>query len=452
MANNNSDQFMMKIFEDCSNIYWTENKYNYRMISTGSNDLNMTKAWKDLIKEEIDNDLIYMWYTSANGLSVYRSFIRLYHTLLEKDGYSYTINNKDVCMTLGSTQATGIVFKYLAENKKIKNVALIGYSYSLFARQCSIYNLNCTEIVSNKERKNLPELDLIIKKENYDLYVLCFPTNPSGEVWSESEIIEFFKYIEAQKSYVILDLVAFSPITKKKVINIDYLISISGISEKRVFITNSFSKTDSVPAFRIGYLYGSEISKFAEEYQFNDIMNPPIFPVLPVVFTLIARLIYISEARNWRIKKPLIQRMSFLILESSFALLSNEWCNKIKEIFQGENFDRYYNSYITEQLRNEILIDENYNYLICILGKEINKLIKPDMGFNVLIMLGKTQGMNEKKFYRALLEKTYISILTQSCFSINYAKENFWIRISLAKPKKYFEESINRLNDYLSTL
>ena len=86
-----------------------------------------------------------------------------------------------------------------------------------------------------------------------------------------------------------------------------------------------------------------------------------------------------------------------------------------------------------------------------ILGKDIISYVEMQSGFNALIKLNKTKHWNEYDFCERLLKYNGLSVLTESCFTISNNKNNFWIRISMAKDKKTFKKSIIMLKKFLKS-
>ncbi|MBD5549111.1 MAG: aminotransferase class I/II-fold pyridoxal phosphate-dependent enzyme [Lachnospiraceae bacterium] len=445
---------MNSIFELCSNIYYGPYRKKYKMISTGSNDLPMPRIWKKLITQEVKNDLVYMWYTAPGGLAAERNYLKMYHEILSTKGKSLVSKKRDVCMTLGACQAAKIIFDYLIQRKKIKKVLILGYSYSLFERECRRYNLMYQELSSCKKGKNLPSVSEIKNsKSDADLFILSLPSNPTGEIWRQNEFESFLKYIKESKKIVLLDIVGYFQISERNNLLFDYAIRKIGI-EEQVYIINSFSKSDSVPAFRLGYLIGcGDLYQFAANSQYDEMMNVPIFPVIPMLFSLHARIIFMNRKYRWEIDEKRFKSIAYNLLKESFALLSPKWEKKIYHLFYGNKFNRYYRTYVNEQLKNERIILRNYEYMLNVLKDDIVDWIHMESGFNVIIELKGTEFFEEYEFCKKLLSYNGLSVLTESCFTIEQRRENrFWIRISLAKEESYFKKSIIMLRKFLIIL
>lgn len=451
---NKPDEFMNNIFELCSNIYYGPYREKYKMISTGSNDLPMSRTWKRLIMQEVKSDLVYMWYTAPGGLAAERNFLKMYHEILSTRGKSFVSKKREVCMTLGACQAARIVFDYLVAQKKIKKALILGYSYSLFERECRRCALSYKELSSCEKGRNLPSVDEIKNTIiDTDLIILSLPSNPTGEIWKQDEFECFLKYVKDSKKLVLLDIVGYSQISERNNLLFDYAIRKIGVDEQ-VYIINSFSKSDSVPAFRLGYLIGErDLYQYAAKRQYDEMMNVPIFPVIPMLFSLQARIIYMNRKYGWEIDEKRFKFIAFNLLRESFALLSPSWERKIYNLFYGVKFQLYYRTYVREQLKSEKIILNNCEYMLDILKDDIAEWIHMESGFNVLIKLKETEGFNEYDFCRRLLNYNGLSVLSESCFTVERrCEKNFWIRISLAKEKRYFKQSILMLKEFLIML
>lgn len=442
------DQYMMKTFEMCSHIYYSKSREKYIMLSTGSNDFDMTRVWKILIKNEIEYSFLYNWYVSPKGFSTLNYFIQLYHNFMAVFDYTSHIHTMDSCLCLGASQAAYIVFSYLHSIKAIKAINLIGYNYSLFERLARYFKLNIKEIFNLEPFPTVSEV-LQEKICDSELYILTIPNNPTGEMWTQSELELFLRKVKLNNAYCLIDLVPFSLISNRSIINVEKAI-LTASAEDNVIITNSFSKTDSVPGFRLGYIYGNKnLIEYAENYISIDMMNGPCVPIFPMVFTLIFRIIYISQKEGINISIDNLLRFSRQIIDTTLAIPNIDFYRNLNKLFEKKNFMELYYDYIEEQLSNEAIILDNKNFLLTHLDKYIIKNTNLMNGFNILIMF--IFDIDEEfEFQIELLNKTQISLLTESCFHGKERKEKkCWVRFSLAKDKEIFREGIKRLKIFL---
>jgi aspartate/methionine/tyrosine aminotransferase len=449
------DDFMFDLFTKYSRIYTGERRKDFFMLSSGANVLPMSKLWKKLINLEIEENFLYGWYTSPDGFPCLKAFIEFYNNFMANEGDFCVKRKSFACLTLGASQAATIVFDYIKYKKIGKKVLQIGYNYSLFERLSRKYGFEIIELVNNHNNITLPSSDDVIMSifnEKPDLVVLSVPNNPTGEIYYETEIKKMINAVRKINSNILFDLVAQMYISNRDFINIEKIIE-ECAAEDIAIISNSFSKTEGVPGFRIGYLVGSKtVSNYALEYQLNDTMNPPTFPIFPVVFTIISRVLYIGEKNKWIKRDDWKSILEFCkkMIRVTTAIGPQKFIDEICEMLSFENFTIHYNDFVNEKLYIESVILENYDYTLKTLKNYIQSYTHMKGGFNFLIKLSILADVDESDFNYDLYKKTGITVLTESCFSIgDYRKKGFWIRISLAVDKIEFKNAINRLKEYL---
>lgn len=450
---NSPDQFMFNLFDMCSCIYLSEKRQDYLMLSTGSNDFPMSNMWKSLIGLEINYDFLYQWYIASGGFACVRYFIQYYHRYLASGGKFSIAPEQVACITIGASQAINIANRYLHDELAVEDVFLLGFNYSAFDRVAKNYGMRCTEL--RGENNIFPSSDEVkehpaCKNTENAVYILEIPNNPSGEMWeTEKNFAEFFEFVKSQNSWVIVDLVGFMPITEKEYVIVEQIIEQSG-AFGNVILVNSFSKTDSVPGFRLGYIYANKtICKYAERYLFYDMMNVPAVPIFPIIFTLIFRIIFISKKKKWNLDVERIKRFSKQIIDSSCAIPNPAFIAEIYKLFENSNFDVMYKNYIEESLHKEKIIQMNYHAALSIFQDIMIQHSRLDNGFN-FIMLVRTSYEEEFELCKDILEQTGISILTESCFTIvKNSTNSVWIRFSLAKPSEIYINGLEKLKIYL---
>jgi len=425
------------------------------MLSSGANLFPMSKIWKELIHLEIEENLVYHWYTSPEGFPTLQRAVKFFEWFAASEGNLNMAFNYGVCMTLGASQAAAIVFDFIAHKFSKSKVLLLGYNYPLFERLARHYGMAIKELISYEGCTTLPSPDKVeeeLSKQRPQLLVITVPNNPSGEIYTASELVRILQSASCFGSLVIIDKVGEWSVSQDPWINIGKLI-ITMQLQSQVILINSFSKTDSVPGFRIGYLLASsEIIEHAAKYQLSSIMNPPTFPVLPVFFSLLSRCFFIKQRFQWNHYDNLfLLNLFYRVFEVTTAIMPLSMNEKIKELFSSKKFLYAYNQYVHDCLAKFSVIRSNYEYIQNRLGNYIGEQTKLQAGFNFLVKFEPFSGTEEDEICAKLFSQTGLAILTESAFCLNRPKGNFWIRISMAAPETDFQEAVEKLVHFLST-
>jgi aspartate/methionine/tyrosine aminotransferase len=417
--------------------------------------MSMPMIWKEALKKEIDCDFLYQWYTSSTGFQTVKRSIEAYENFLFSKGNVFFKSNTEVCMTIGASQAAFYSVSYL-HSIGCKKMLLVGMNYPLYERIGKKYGYGMVESRSELDNRIIPtinELTSDIEQHRPDVIVFTYPNNPSGENYSDEEFDYILKIINRHKLYCIVDCVCNMMISAKGITTPEFLISKNDMTEKCI-IVNSFSKTDSAPGFRVGYLLGnSELIKFASSQQADCIMNPQTIPVIPIWITLLFRCLHLSEwyGHSKKQKEKLIRffRSMFFVTTAispkSIRLYVNELVN--------ERLWSEYSKYVAEMLEKEANVANNYAYTCSRLEEFIIGKTNLQSGFNFLIKLRPFFEKSELGLCKDLIEKTGIAVLTESAFSLKESTSNdYWVRISLAANSKLFMTTIDNLYLYLKNM
>lgn len=456
------DEFMFRQFRRHSTILTSIKRQDYFMLSAGANMFPMSKVWKGLIQLELEEDLVYHWYTSQEGFPLLQRSARFYEHFIASEGNleSNCFTDYEICMTLGASQAAAIVFDYIAYHFSKPKVLLLGYNYPLFERLAKYYDMQIGEIICHESNKTLPSPDLVeckISASRPTLLVITIPNNPSGEIYDTKELSEIINSANRFGTLVLIDKVGELPISSDPFVNIGKVVN-ELQSWHQVIIINSFSKSDSVPGFRVGYVLAApEVIAHAATYQLRDIMNPSTFPILPIFFTFLTRCLFLADKEKWKFNdKDSLLKLFFQIFNVTTAIPPLSILKKIETLLSPESFAESYDSYTNDLLEKTNLIQFNKDYVLAALKHFITETSQLEAGFNFLIKLRPFEGKEEDKVCADLFEKTGLAILTKSAFCNTPCnqcpQENFWIRVSLASPQVQFHKAIDKFKSYLRNL
>ena len=450
------NDFMYTEFLEHKKIFNMPNKWEYMMLSSGTNQFPMPSLWKELITEELNMDFTYQLYVSPYGFETVNKSLVLYENFISTQGQflNEAVCNNEVCMTIGSSQAASLVMDYIQYNNTEAKIILVGKNYALYEMVSKKHEFEVKELQSNMTF--LPHIDMLINyirasSEN-SVFVFSHPNNPSGEQYSQQDFDKIVKALKMNNCFGIFDEVCNMVITNNNLVLIETAITKNNYWKKSIII-NSFSKTESVAGMRIGYIYAyKHVIDFIVARQSDTLMSLPTTPVLPLFFCLMFRCIFLNNKFLWHYndEKKIIQ-----YFKKMFLVTTSIPSNTIKSFVENkiENIESFYNSYIQELLDNEAVINVNLSYLKSKLGRYLINISKMENGFNLMVQLRYTEKYSEIYFVLDLLEKTGLAVLTESSFCLEKKEDRpFWFRISLACETMLFCNAVDKLYKYLSLL
>ena len=453
MINSNSpDGFMFRTFEIHSQIFHQNNKNDYFMISSGTNQFPFTSMWKETLTKEIEFDFLYRWYTGCDGFQCITSGIKIYEDFLSGGFNSkFKLSERQVCMATGGSGAASLTFNYLKATFKECSVFLLGYSYSLYERLAKKNQFQVIQILNRKNSYLLPT-STDISNINYKIkpvFILSYPCNPTGEVYSIKELADILKYIKKINGFLIIDKVCKIDVTVASIPDLEYLITKEQMWESCAVI-NSFSKSDSTAGLRIGYIYGNtNLIRFCSSENAASIMNPPTFPALSIVLTCLFRCIYISKMKN--MDKQVIHHFIGLYKKMFYitsSIIPSSFEKYVSMVF--DHIDEYYDSYIEESLNNEQISLRNYYATLECFQDMIKTHTTPQNGFNFCVEFSKEWKYDELTLIKNLIEKTGVAILTESSFSTEKRTDNkYFIRFSTACDEGLYYQALYRMKAFI---
>ena len=450
------NDFMYQEFLEHKRIFNMDNKWDYMMLSSGTNQFPMPKLWKELIVKEINIDYTYQLYVSPYGFETTNQSIKLYENFISTKGdfASKIVNENSVCMTIGSSQAASLVMDYLVAKNPNYKIIIVGKNYALYEMLSRKCKFEITQVTSRD--KFIPNIDELLKyiescSENC-AFIFSHPNNPSGEQYSQEEYDKITLLLKEKNCFAIFDEVCNMIISNNELVIIETSITQAKYWDNCVII-NSFSKTESIPGFRLGYVYSDKsIINYIFQQQSYSLMSVPSVLVLPVFFTCLFRCMFLNNKYSWnRYDNKRLIRIFRLIFYVTTSIPDNLVKNIVEDKFY--NISSHYNAYVQELLNNDNSIKENFRYLLEKLDIYIVEVSSLKSGFNFMIKLKYIEKFTELEFVSDLLKETGLAVLTESAFSLENNKESsFWFRISLACPNTIFKKAIDKLLKYITVL
>lgn len=453
------DEFMFQQFALHLDVMRYPEREIYFDLSSGVNEFPMPKVWKELMCMEIQDDLAYQWYTPEEGFPALQKAAKLWENFAATEGDLYSIKlRSNVCLTLGASQAVAIVFDYLSHNFPSCNILQIGMNYPIFERLSKPYHLKISELLKKEDKDStflLPEVDEVIcriRQEKPKMIIITVPNNPTGESYSEDDLIRVFNAAGALDSFVMVDKAGQMPITHKSFVNVGKAILKSDYQDHIIQIC-SFSKTDSVPGLRLGYFMAADkIVAHSIKYQLYTVLNPQTVPVLPIFYSFLIRSLYLKEKNKWDHYCTYDEVLNVFgrLFEITTAVAPKYFMDKFLVRLNPMNFRADYDRYCQELLHNENCMDKNRVYILQELQEYISRYTVLENGFNFLIELSVFEFADEEVLCQEFFRETKVALLTESCFCLNRPKRgNFWIRISLAAPEEKFRAAVDRFKCYI---
>ena len=448
------DEFLSEQFRIHTEIYSLPIKHQYMMLSSGVNQLPVPEILMEAMQKELAEGFLYQQYTALDGVHAVKNAVRLYENFLYSRGDMFLKADINICMTIGASQAAEIALAYYRSlgNKKM---LLVGLTYPLYVSLGKAYGYQIDESRSALANCDMPSVEKLtkdIERFKPDVVVFSYPCNPSGEQYTNEELDQIVKLLHENKICCIFDCVCNIIFSEKEVIVPEPYILKHQMLEDAV-IVNSFSKTESLPGFRLGYLAGDyDLMKFAWIKQ-QGVMNPPNYPVVAVWIITLFRCLFLSEkyGQNEEKRRKIVRCFKHMFFVST-VLCPQVMRDYVKELSDSHIIDEY-EKFKSEMLEQEKLFAENKEYVGQKLQPFLIRETRLDTGFNYLIKLKPCRYISELDFCAELLRKTGIAVFTESGFALTKPEDNdYWVRISLATPKKLFQEAIDKLYFFLKEL
>lgn len=232
-------------------------------LSLGEPDFNTPEHIKDAAKKAIDDN--YSHYTPVAGYLDLREAIC--HKLQRDNGLSYS--PLQIVVSTGAKQSiANTMLSILNDDDEIIIPTPYWVSYSEIARMARA-KVVFVESKADTQFKISPEQleDAITDKTK--LFIFSSPCNPSGTVYSKSELEGLAKVFEKHPNIFIISDEIYEYINYKKengekresIAQFDYI-------KDRVIIVNGLSKGFAMTGWRLGYIAANEaIAKACEKIQ-----------------------------------------------------------------------------------------------------------------------------------------------------------------------------------------
>ena len=425
-------------------------------LSSGVNKLPIPQLYYHQFGDNIIDWKSIHNYTNTAGSPLLVEAIKIYEKISASGDNIKDISSLEhICITTGASAAIAFYFRYFALRYPKQDVLLLGHNYYLFY-ECMVRNkIDYHLLISSKENRIAPTVDEIISEVNrhsYKLLVLTMPFNPSGEVYTESEMRTLIRALKDKKIFLLYDKCQMEDFA-----DVFTYVNVNAIAYKEnylksLIIINSFSKTRSLAGARIGYICAEkEIINFInhenEYYYFN---HPQVY-IVPLVLDQMCKSIHLVlyMQSNMNFRKLIKMYRNAIVLTSGYDYYKEYF----KPYFHESTIMETYEKLKTDITTNYNAIYKNYQYTKQVLGKSLESITELQGGFNFYIKLKNTSSKDQLNFCASLSKHIKAIILPESFYNgskINQSSQPFWLRITCAYDSLVFCPYIDQIKQFMS--
>lgn len=218
-------------------------------MSVGEPDFNTPEAIKDAAKKAIDEN--YSKYSPVPGYADLRKAIVA--KLKKENGLDYTIN--EILVSNGAKQSVcNTVMALINEGDEVIIPAPYWVSYPQMVKLAGGIPVIVNASFEQNFKMTPEQLEAAITPKT-KLIILCSPSNPTGSVYSKSELERLADVIKRHKDLFVLSDEIYEHINY--VGKHESIAQFSGMKERAV-IVNGVSKAYAMTGWRIGYIAAPE--------------------------------------------------------------------------------------------------------------------------------------------------------------------------------------------------
>lgn len=218
-------------------------------MSVGEPDFNTPEAIKDAAKKAIDEN--YSKYSPVPGYADLRKAIVA--KLKKENGLDYTIN--EILVSNGAKQSVcNTVMALINEGDEVIIPAPYWVSYPQMVKLAGGIPVIANAGFEQNFKMTPEQLEAAITPKT-KLIILCSPSNPTGSVYSKSELERLADVIKRHKDLFVLSDEIYEHINY--VGKHESIAQFSGMKERAV-IVNGVSKAYAMTGWRIGYIAAPE--------------------------------------------------------------------------------------------------------------------------------------------------------------------------------------------------
>jgi aspartate/methionine/tyrosine aminotransferase len=418
---------------------------NKMHLSHGLNDLSIPTIFKEIMLKDINDE----GFRNYGDILLDRILTSLVLTNLN---IKYSVNLElGHCEVIESgTYAINCVSHYIKGKKNKKHKALLlGLNYYLLYEILYKIGFEVITLPSNNIKTPQPKItDVIdkIAKINPDLLIISHPSNPSGEIYSDSDINLLLENCKLYETFVLFDFICGdcdNKLTNKNNILQEYIIY------DNIAIIDSIVKRRSCGGIRTAFVIGStKLMEYIDYCNETMIFYPPFLGIKVTIAEIYFQsILYVKKKCSYEYAVNIISKQIETI--GNFTKLKINVKDEIDKIIPN-NDEFVFETYQGEILKNQNIIKSNEFSFQHSLSHHIIEKTKISSGFSFATIFNNPQKMNQKEFCFDIYHKTGVYLHPDLCFgNSELFNQIFWIRIGCAILPYNFNEGIKRLLDYL---
>ncbi len=401
--------------------------------------VSVKQAPKVLLNELIRsvNNNEYRFYTPSSGSRLARQAIAIKESTNAR--LKQELDPENVVLSVGSTGAISAVFEYIKRTYPKGAVLIAAPTYYLYRFCARYFKLPYSEVYRlqrvSKTISSFICTEEILSRINDGTKLVCIvnPTNPTGEVYSMTDIARILRKAEKYDCLVLIDEL-FSGLsygTKSiKALHIAERTKVKG----NLILINGLSKGLNLAGFRVGYSICTNREVTSQLALINQARY--CFPIGYQVDSMIALDSIFSLIKSGMQTNTIVAYAQSLGLKYDIKELL------AKFILYEKDVDDTLQEYRTQ-------LDFALNNLQ---GTIVNK-VESKFGFNSFVQISVPKGTNQFDFAVNCYLETGVKVEIGPCFGLSQATwENtlgLWVRLTTARESDTYQTAINRFIVYV---
>jgi aspartate/methionine/tyrosine aminotransferase len=414
-------------------------KEDFLPMSAGANWIQASPALVEMLQRELSAATTYRNYGRALGLRPVTDLLELVETVLSgkrRSGLRVTITN-------GTTEGACLCMEALLQQQNLRtgdHALLIGHTYPLYQLLAQKFSLHSTQLLGEDscETSFLPVIDRVLEtldSTSPRLIFLLVPNNPLGETYNEEQLSRIVDWCANNNAYLLVDRVCQLPWDDRRSL---MAAMEPGIVSGRVFIADSFSKSESFAGLRTGFVVTARSwQPTLERLTQHRYLNPVAFSTVTLAMSRLAEV------------APNLSASALRLISAHAPALYCEYPKDEARLPLAEAFPEFAARYATETERRKRTVRANFEALQDAFEKDSRRPLLLTSGFNVSLELPQMLWNKEIDDQLALGRQHGVGVLTERCFrSRSRCTGNYFIRIGLSLTEGEFAEGLQRLRTY----
>jgi aspartate/methionine/tyrosine aminotransferase len=415
-------------------------------LSNGVNSLLPPPVLHRVLMKEIRTFRYGNIYTPQTGHDLLLVVLQLSHSITTSE-----ILPKDkIAVTLGAAQALHLAFLFAALTRR-RRCLILGPQYVLIhklARQARLTVLECISATRGRFIPSVDEIEYFIINNSVESIFLTNPNNPSGEIYSSTDMIKLSELCKRHDILLIIDEILMDWSFTSTFTHVPSgAIALRILTPEGAIVIDSLAKKRSLSGVRIGYAIGpTRLTRLAREHNYRNMLFPPTMCLDFVVTDIFFRCVL--ETAQY-MGAPIRQTFNGLRHRALELLQHGTW--RIGPYHKQASSFQLYCCQIEAQQR---LIEDNFRLFEKTLGRTVAGKSARRNGINALYRLKLSRWENAEVFATQLAQAQLLTILPYSAFLYNAGSPvrhqgTGWFRVTAARSSSSFERLTRKLHEFL---